>query len=66
MEGDEYASDVTHVQWNVYVIKKKVIRATIQRATSLFTGYEGSACLPFFDDAFGFSTVVKSTFWIVI
>lgn len=42
MEGEEYASLVTQVQWKVYVTRRTVIIRTINPAISLLTGYEGS------------------------
>ena len=42
IDGDEYASEVTHVQWNVQVIRNTVIKPIITVATSFLIGYEGS------------------------
>ena len=33
IDGLEYASDVTHVQWNVYMIRKMVITRITPDAT---------------------------------
>lgn len=33
MEGDEYASDVTQMQWNVYVVKRNATMQTTPNAT---------------------------------
>lgn len=46
IDGEEYASLVTHVQWNVYVINRNVIMPTNAHATSFLTP---DWCSNFFD-----------------
>lgn len=38
---------MTHVQWKVYVTRKKVTIATMKLAISFLTGYDGSCLLAF-------------------